>query len=231
MTLEQKWIEHSYNPFILFSSEGKILSLNTEAQFLLGSVSVQELFELSKSYASISFGFKTSFLELEYGHYKFFGITVGYEDEDEIAISLYQAPSYKPKRIEPENGELTNIFTIIDLCIATHSINSKTNFKKDFDPTIPDIIIDTNALIKILNKIYDYIEGNETVETRVFLRIGEHIKYKTKKYSIVTILVNAQKSHPQRVLAMEAIAQNSSFYVAIQEKSVTLNLPMITVKQ
>ncbi|HFB53860.1 MAG TPA: hypothetical protein ENJ67_03930, partial [Sulfurimonas autotrophica] len=95
MTLEQQWLEYDYNPFILFNAQGKILSLNAEAQFLLGSANAHELFELAKTYASINFGFKTTFVELEYGRYKFFGLTVGYEDEEQIGIKLYQSPTYK----------------------------------------------------------------------------------------------------------------------------------------
>ncbi len=57
MTFEQQWLEYDYNPFIVFSSNGKILSLNAEAQFLLGSVSTSELFELTTAYANVSFWF------------------------------------------------------------------------------------------------------------------------------------------------------------------------------
>jgi hypothetical protein len=227
MTLEQKWIEYSYNPFILFNSSGKIISLNAEAQFLLGAVSAQELFELAKTYASINFGFKTTFIELEYGRYKFFGLTVGYEDEEQIGMSLYQAPSYKLNTIKP-NGELTNIFTIIDLCIATNSISSQTNFKKEFDPTIPDVIVDSNALIKLLNKIYAYFADNETITTRVYLRIGEHIKFEDKKYSIFSITISAKNFQQKKAIELEVIAKNSNFYINIQENSVTINLPLLT---
>ena len=38
MTFDQQWIEFDFNPFVLFSSNGKIISLNTEAQYLLGAV-------------------------------------------------------------------------------------------------------------------------------------------------------------------------------------------------
>lgn len=34
----EAWIEHDYNPFIVFDSNGKIISLNQEAQYLLGEV-------------------------------------------------------------------------------------------------------------------------------------------------------------------------------------------------
>ena len=140
MTFEQQWIEYDYNPFVLFNINGKIVSLNSEAQFLLGSTTANELFDLAKAYANITFGFKTTFVDLEFGRYKFFGITVGYENEDQIGIKLYQAPSFKLKTPKLD-GQLTNIFTLIDLCISTNSINSDIKYVKDYDPTIPNIII------------------------------------------------------------------------------------------
>ena len=227
MTLEQQWIEYDYNPYILFNSNEKIVSLNSEAQFLLGSTTAHELFELAKTYASINFGFKTTFIELEYGRYKFFGLTVGYEDEEQIGIKLYQVPSYKLNTTKP-NGELTNIFTIIDLCIATNSINSNILFKKDFDPTIPDVIINSNNLIKLLNKIYDYFKASNTIVTKVFFRIGEHIKFENKKYSIFSISVKAEHLDENRTDELEMLAKNSNIYIDINDQQITINLPMIT---
>jgi len=227
MTLEQQWIEYDYNPFILFNANGKIVSLNAEAQFLLGSTTASELFDLAKTYASINFGFKTTFVELEYGRYKFFGLTVGYQDEEQIGIKLYQAPSYKLNTTKP-NGELTNIFTIIDLCIATNSINSDILFKKEYDPTIPDIIVDSNNLIKLLNKIYEYFKDNEVIVTKVFFRIGEHIKFEDKKYSIFSIAVKADKKDKNKTNELEILAKSSNFYIDISDTQVTINLPMIT---
>ncbi len=227
MTLEQQWLEYDYNPFILFNAQGKIVSLNAEAQFLLGSTTAHELFELAKTYASINFGFKTTFVELEYGRYKFFGLTVGYEDEEQIGIKLYQSPTYKLNTAKP-NGELTNIFTIIDLCIATNSINSDTVFRKDYDPTIPDVIIDSNKLIKLLNKSYEYFKGNDSILTRVFFRIGEHIKFEDKKYSIFSISIQGENVDEKKKDELEILSKNNNIYIDISDKKVTINLPMIT---
>jgi hypothetical protein len=135
MTFEQQWIEYDYNPFVLFSSNGKIISLNAEAQFLLGAVTSDELFKLATTYANVTFGFKTTFIDLEFGRYKFFALTIGYENEDEIGIKFYQAPTFKLNKNKPI-GELTNIYTLVDLCISSNSINSKIKYIKDFDPTI-----------------------------------------------------------------------------------------------
>jgi len=227
MTFEQQWIEYDYNPFVVFNSQGKILSLNSEAQFLLGSTTPRELFELAQTYANITFGFKTTFLELEYGRYKFFGLTVGYENEEEIGIKLYQMPSMKLTTKKPE-GELTNIFTITDLCIATNSINSDIKFTKSYDPTIPDIIINSNSFIKLLNKIYNCFNPNKTINTKVFYRIGEHVKFEDKKYSIFSVAISAEELHSTHINELKVYAKSSNFYVDIAHSSITINIPMIT---
>lgn len=227
MTFEEQWIEHDYNPFVLFNSSGKIISLNSEAQFLLGVTTASELFTLAQTYANINFGFKTSFLDLEYGRYKFFGLTVGYENEEEIGIKLYQMPSMKLNTKKPE-GELANIFTITDLCISTNSIGSNIEFIKSYDPTIPDIVIDSNLLIKVLNKIYQCFHDNSTIDTKVFYRIGEHVKFEDKKYSIFSISISAKVINTSKSTEVKTFAQNSGFYVEIIDQSITLNIPMIT---
>lgn len=227
MTFEQQWIEYDYNPFVLFNISGKIVSLNSEAQFLLGSTTANELFDLAKAYANVSFGFKTTFVDLEFGRYKFFGLTVGYEDEEQIGIKLYKAPSFKISSPKPD-GQLTNIFTLIDLCISTNSINSNIKYIKDYDPTIPDIIINSNKLIKVLNKIYSCFEDNDTIKTKVFYRIGEHIKFEEKKYSLFSIRVSAENLNKVRSNELKLMVENSNFYIDVK-KDLTINIPMITL--
>lgn len=227
MTFEQQWIEYDYNPFILFSSSGKVLSLNSEAQFLLGVTTPSEIFTLAQTYANISFGFKTSFIDFEYGRYKFFGLTVGYENEEEIGIKLYQMPSMKLNAKKPE-GELTNIFTIVDLCISTNSIGSTTEFIKSYDPTIPDIITDSNSLIKILNKIYHAFSENNSIDTKIFFRVGEHVKFEDKKYSLFSISISAKNINTAKCNEAKALAQSYGFYIESNQEAITLNIPMIT---
>ncbi|MDQ1264256.1 MAG: hypothetical protein QG559_1257 [Campylobacterota bacterium] len=226
MTFEQQWIEYDYNPFVLFSSSGKILSLNAEAQFLLGTIASEELFSLATTYASISFGFKTTFIELNFGRYRFFGLTVGYENDQEIGIKLYQAPSFKLNKPKPI-GELVNIYALVDLCIATQSISAKAVFEKDFDPTIPEIIVDSNSFLKILTKIYACYEESDKIMTRIFYRIGEHIKFGDKKYSIFSVEVSSANINEEKINELKVLASNTNFYIDIQKKT-TINLPMIT---
>lgn len=225
MTFEQQWLEYDYNPFILFSSNGKIISLNTEAQFLLGGVTHNEIFELATTYANVTFGFKTTFIELEFGRYKIFGLTVGYENEDEIGIKLYQAPSFKIRSPKP-NGELTNIYTLVDLCISSNSISRKIIFIKEFDPTIPEIVIDSNHFIKLLNKIYLCFKDSSKIETKIYYRVGEYIKFENKKYTIFSIEVAGENVNLERVNELELLMVNSNFYIDVKKK-ITINIPMI----
>ncbi len=225
MTFEQQWIEYDYNPFILFSSNGKILSLNSEAQFLLGFAPSSELFSLATTHASISYGFKTTFVELEFGRYRFFALTVGYENDDEIGIKLYQFPSFKLNKVKPR-GELVNIYALVDLCISTQSINSNTVFEKDFDPTIPEVIVDSNSFIKLLTKIYSCFENSKNIQTKIFYRIGEHIKFEDKKYSIFSVEISGENIQENKLEQLKVTALGTNFYIDIQKK-VTINLPMI----
>jgi len=227
MTFEQQWLEYDYNPFILFSTDGKVINLNSEAQFLLGSVSTNEIFELATSYANVTFGFKTTFLDLEFKDYKFFAFTVGYEDEEKIGIKLYRVPTNNIATIKPK-GELNNIYTLIDLCISTNSISSKIEFIKDFDPTIPEIVIDSNSFIKLINKIYSSFLSAKTIKTKIFYKIGEHIIYEGKKYGIFSIVISSDRLDSSKIDSIKYFAKQNNYSLCIKENRFTLNIPMIT---
>ncbi len=226
MTFEQRWIDNDFNPFILFDSNGKILSLNTEAQYLLGSTTKETIFELATAYASATFGFKTTFMDLDFDKYKFFGMNVGYENDDEIAISLYRMPHFKFQKNKP-SGKLTNVYTLIDLCVSSNSIGSNINYIKDIDPSIPEIRIHEKLFIKLLNKMYASMKDNVKVTTKLYLRIGEHIKFDEKKYSIFSIEVlaaNLDRSFEPDILKL---ADENNLFTEMKSSSIKINIPMI----
>lgn len=228
MTLEQQWLEYDFNPFILFSQEGKVISLNAEAQFLLGVASNKEVFELATAHAPLSYGFKTTFLDIEFGRHRFFGITVGYIDDDEIGIKLYRFPTFNKNNIQKPEGELTNVFTLIDLCISSNSIAHSIEFVRNYDPTIPDIIIDSNKLVKVLNQMYRCFLNNDRIFTRVYYRIGEYIKYDEKKYPLFSIEISSQTLDETYVNELKEFITSTCFYLDIKQNSLTINLPIIT---
>jgi nitrogen-specific signal transduction histidine kinase len=136
-------------------------------------------------------------------------------------------PSMKLNAKKPE-GELTNIYTITDLCISTNSISSNIEFTKSYDPTIPDIIIDSNILIKLLNKAYHCFYENKTIDTKVFLRIGEHVRFEEKKFSIFSIEISAENLNTAKTNEVKNFAQSNGFYIEIGKRNITFNIPMIT---
>ena len=228
MTFEQQWIEYDFNPFILFDASGKIVSLNSEAQFLLGASSTSTLFEIATHHASQNFGFKTTFMDLEFGRYKFFGITVGYEDEEQLGIRLYQIPSYHFSKPKIDSGEIVNVYTLIDLCISSNSINSNAKFLKDLDPSIPDVRLNTNLFVKLLNRIYAASIENEQIMTKLFFRVGEHIKFDDKKYSLFSIAISASQIDKSKFSVIQQLADENSVSVEFKENLISLNIPLIT---
>ncbi len=226
MTFEQQWIENDFNPFILFDSGGKILSLNTEAQYLLGVTTKETIFELATAYAAPTFGFKTTFLDLEYDKYKFFGINVGYINDNEIGISLYRIPCFKFQKNKP-SGSLVNIYTLIDLCISSHSIGSSTEFIKDIDPSIPEIRLYEKLFIKLLNKIYAALKHNSRVITKLYLCIGEHIRFDKQKYSIFSIEILAKEMDMNLEHDIIKLAEENNLFAEVKTTGVKVNIPMI----
>lgn len=225
MTFEQQWIEYDYNPFILFGSNGKIISLNSEAQYLTGATDASSIYEIATTYASASFGFKTTFIELEFGRFKFFGITVGYENEDEIGIRLYQSPSFKFNK-PAKDLEKINIYTLIDLCISASSIGSETLFTRDLDPTIPEIGIHADPFIRMLNKIYASMRTSRNINTRLFFRVGEHIKFEGKKYTLFSIEVSGDVHEKRHTSEINDYAGENNLFVMFKDSSVTINIPI-----
>lgn len=228
MTFEQKWLEYDFNPFIRFKSSGKIISLNAEAQFLLGYTNASSIFNIATTYANQTFGFKTTFVDLEFGRYKFFGLTVGYDDEEEIAIKLYQMPMFKFTKPSAENTQLVNIYTIIDLCISTNSINNPIDFIKDMDPSLPEVRLNTNIFIKLLNLIYQAFINNSQIKTKLLLKVGEHIKFEDKKYLLFCICISAQAMTDIDESKIIRLSKEANIYTVVGNNKVEIDIPLIS---
>jgi len=227
MTFDQQWIEYDYNPFILFSSNGKVASLNSEAQFLLGSVDAKSIYELATTYANESFGFKTTFLDLEYGRYRFFAIMIGYETEEHIGIRLYQTPSYKFSKPK-ENAELVNIYNLIDLCISSNSIGSGIEFIRDFDPTLPELRLQTNPFIKMVNKIIQAMKTNTLIYFKIYFRVGEHVRFEGVKYSLFSLEIKAKDFNTKMRSEIEVLATENNLFIEFKESKIGINIPILS---
>ena len=226
MSLSEAWIEHDYNPFILFNEEGKVKTLNKEAQYLLGETNAKEIFELTQTYASYSFGFKTTILDTTYGSYKFYAITVGYENEKEIGIKLYKTAGRKFINTN-EHGDTVNIYALLDLCISASSTRIKAKFTKEFDPTFPEVKLKIDSFSKLLEKIYQSCSQATYINTKLSLITGEYIKYDDKKYPIFSICITSDNRDSHYEKELETISLKSNTIIRFHKNSTILNSPMI----
>ena len=98
---------------------------------------------------------------------------------------------------------------------------------KEVDPTIPEIRLQTELFIKLLNKIYMSMAGNEKVTTRLFFRVGEHIKFEGEKYSLFSIEISADTIARKYLSDISHLAEENNLFTDIKEQRITINVPMI----
>lgn len=225
----EKWIENDYNPFILFGENGRVISLNNEAQYFLGKVSTKEIFEIAKIYASINYGYKTTLMDMEFNSYRVFGFTIGYEDDKNIGIRLYKC---QPRAFTKPNtdGEEVNIYSILDLCTSAVSTQRKIEFKKDFDPTLPNIFLHVNNFTKLITKCYQAYSKSKSISTRLYLQIGEYIKFNDKKYPIFTIEISGDAQEYINEKDMQNLALSQGSIADFKKNSIHISSPLISPK-
>lgn len=225
MNLFEEWVELDLNPILSFSSTSKIVYSNSEAQFLLNKIKQKELFDLAVSYAPKTFGAQTSYIDLTIKNYTFYAITVMYENEDEIHMKLYKSAMVKKANtLNIKNINSTNIFTLVDLAISTSKIKTDINFIKNYDPSIPEFRLDASSFIKTLNQIFEAFKSKKDVTCSILLKIGEYIKIDGKKYSLISVEISSNETNN---LSSIIVKEDSSFIVTLDEKKVTIDLPLI----
>ncbi len=228
MTFGEAWIENDYNPFISFDKDGRVKTLNKEAQYLLGETSVKKLFSLAKTYANITYGFKTTIIELNFDSFMFYALTVGYLDDNEIGIKLYKKAINKISYIE-ESGDFVNIYSLLDLCISATNANS-TNIKhyKVFDPTFPEIKLKIEDFTKLLSKIYQSCLHSKGITSTLTLNTGEYIKYGDKKYPIFSLQIEGDIRDRRYEKTIEEISAKAQCTIQFNNNKTTLTSALIS---
>ena len=219
-------LENDLHPFILFDNNGKIKDFNKEAEFLFNYVKPKELYELAVSYASLSFGFKNKYLVLKYGKLNFYAITVGYINDVEIGLRLYKEVCQKDKITINENIELTNIFSLIELSKTTTLLQSNIQINEIYDVSIPEIKLNINEFLLILNKCFETFKNNSTLELKVYVKIGEYSKINDKKYQIISIdFKSLENIKINKDLKLQIVNTNIDLFV--ENDILKLEFPMI----
>lgn len=229
MNIYENWVEQDLNPILSFSSQGKILYTNQEAQFLLNRVARNELYDLALKYAPSSYGFETTYINLSIHNYIFYAISVTYENDDEIHVKLYKSTSVKQdKKYSIKNVTKTNIFTLVDLTISTRKTKSEVKFIKNYDPSIPEFMMVASDFLKLLNNIYDAFNDTSIINTSVKLKTGEYIKIEEKKYSLVTIEIDCGEEigrYDESIIRHDK--NKSSMILTLKKDKAIIDLPLI----
>ncbi|QOG11482.1 hypothetical protein [Arcobacter sp. FWKO B] len=223
----ESWVEADLNPFMTFYSNGKIKYTNNEAQFLLNRISPKEIFDIAMQYAPVTYGFSTSYINLTFQNYQFYAITVGYEDDEIIGIKLYKSNVVKKENVFTTSGDISNIFTLIELAISTNKLKSSANFIKNYDPSIPEFRLMINDFLKLLNATYEVFLNSTQITTSVKLKVGEFLKINNEKYSLIGVEIKGDKIVQNGFDIVENFAIKYGFAYSYTTDSIEFNLPLI----
>lgn len=224
----EPFVEWDNNPFILFSNQGKILYLNNAAEILFGYVAKKELYDIALSYAPQNFGYKTTSLTLSYDSFVFHAITVGYENEEQISLRLYNTPRIKPvHKIETSKFITTDINILLEANIALFKIKNTNPLTLLADQDLPEFKIDQNNFSKLLRKTLDAFRSSDSIDISLKLLIGQHVIIDDKKEPLVQLCIRANGRYANTDNEIRTFAAQSHIKCLLQEQAIKLEIPLI----
>ncbi len=224
----ESFVEWDNSPFILFSNQGKIIYLNNASEILFGYVSKQELYDIALSYAPQNFGYKTTTLSLSYDSFLFHAITVGYENETEISLRLYNTPRLKPKhKIETQKLMLTDINILLEANISLFRTKNTNPLKLLTDQDLPHLKIDQNNFSKLLRKSLDAFMASDSIDISLKFLIGQHVIIEEKKIAMIQLAIHANGRYNDADDEICNLATQSQIKAILKENAIHLEIPLI----
>ena len=225
----EAFVEWDNSPFILFNNSGKILYLNNAAEILFGYVSKKELYDIAVSYAPQSFGYKTTSLTLNYDSFIFHAITIGYENEEQISIRLYNTPRVKPTRkLETDKFIITDINILLEANIALFKTKNANPLKLLTDQDLPPFKLDQNNFSKLLRKVLNAFRSSDSIDISLKLLIGQHVIIEDKKEPLIQLSIEANGRYNDADEEIRLLAAESQIKSLLKEHSIKLEIPLIT---
>jgi len=224
----ESFVERDNNPFILFNNQGKIIYLNNSAEILFGYVSKQELYNITLSYAPKTFGYKTTLINLNYNSYIFHSITIGYENEEQISIRLYNTPRINPIQKKDKTKLIkTDINLLLEANIALFQTKNKNPIKLLTDQDLPQFKIDQNSFSKLLRKVLNSFRSSDSMDIYLKLLIGQYIIIEDKKIYIVELGVSANGRYCDEDEEIRRLSIDNQIKSIISEYYIKLEIPLI----
>jgi len=186
----EEWIYYDIHPFILFSNNGKIKYLNKEAEYFLSFVNEKEIFDFAINNARENITILNE--TFSFGNFEFLAALIMYNED--IGIKLYKTLLPK-KEIQIKGLEKINIFMVLDFCRNYIFLDEEIEFKDDFDVDIPEFFANKNELIKDINSNLEFFKEKKVKQLTFTIKflIGEKIKVKDKKYSVIQLKISNKK--------------------------------------
>jgi len=224
----EPFVEWDNSPFILFTNMGKIRYLNNAAEILFGYVSKKELYDIAVAYAPQNFGYKMTSLSLNYDSFSFHAITVGYENEEEISLRLYNTPRIKSSQKLDKNKLITtDINILLEANISLFKTKNSNQLTLLADQDLPSFKIDQNNFSKILRKSLDSFRASDSINITLKLLIGEHVILEDKKISIIQLSIEANGRYNDTDSEIEMLCTQSQIKSILQEHTIKLEIPLI----
>jgi len=223
------FIEYDANPFVLFNSKGKIVYLNSSAEILMGSCTREKLFEVTLSYAPKNFGYKKTLLDLSFGYFEFYAINVLYDNEEEIAIHLYNKPMAKlNSSVNLEGYSKTDINLLFEANIELFKMQYNGTLKLITDYDLPKLYIHQNNFSFLIRKIFEQMKKSDKITINIKIKIGEMIIVNGKKYPIILFILNSNYRDNKNDKEIGDIAMENYINIHFKETSIALEIPAIS---
>ncbi len=224
----KSFVEWDNSPFILFDNKGKITYLNNVAEILFGYVSKKELYDIALLYAPQNFGYKTTAITLVYDAFNFYAITVGYEDEYQLSLRLYNSPRVKPTyKLEKDKLLITDINILLEANIALFRTKNSNKLQLLTDQDLPLFKIDQNNFSKLLRKTLNAFRASDSIDISLKLLIGQHVIIENKKEAIVQFNIEANGRYTDTDDEIRTLATYGQINCIIKEHSIKLEIPLI----
>ncbi len=224
----ESFVEWDNSPFILFSNQGKILYLNNVAEILFAYVSKKELYDIAVSYAPQNFGYKTTMISLSYNSFMFYAVSIGYENENEISLRLYNTPRIKAKyKIETNKLIVSDINILLEANIALFRSKNTNPLKLLTDQDLPTFKIDQNNFSKLLRKTLNAFRASDSINISLKLLIGQQVIIEEKKVSIVQFSIDANGRYSNEDEEMQNLASENQIKCLLKENAINLEIPLI----
>jgi PAS domain-containing protein len=226
----QPFVEWDNSPFVLFDSRGKILYLNKTAEVLFGYADRNDLYRFTLDNAPRSYGYKTTPMILSFGTMRFYAVTVGYENDEQISIRLYHTPVTRTvSSVDTDKLTPTDINIILEAGIALFQTANSSKLTLLTDQDIPPLRIDQNRFSKLLRKSLDIFKASGSIHIELKLHLGEHMIINGSKKKIVQLSISADRRDSDRDDEIMELTEGSHIIPVFGQYSLMLDIPLIAV--